>query len=191
MEIPTAVFVHDTTGIPMSTIPGMTEATFENWYGYPSHKDPDPFIALLPALTADMQSADGPLSEYCPGYAWADKARFALNSILGPEIRILSGDDSGAPGAAPTGDPASWPGIYTPAVSPSGGGFTSVVNGMTYRNLCFRVSVTPATGKPYLVDGFNVTLAVRQFLQEPNGIPNVLAHWQVDILGRTSHTPLA
>lgn len=178
------------TGIEMSTIPGMTEATFFNWYGYHSHKDPDPFIAQLPALTADMSSPDGSLAEYCPGYAWARKARDAFNAIMGAEIQIPLGDDSSAPGVRPATVPAEWPGIYTPEVSPSGGGFTNQVNGVTYRNLCFRMVVTPPIGKPHLVDGFNVTLAVRQFLQQPNGIASVLAHWQAEILAKTGQVPL-
>lgn len=183
----------DDSSIPMSTIPGMTEATFENWYGYPSHKDPDPFLAQLPGLTADMSSPDGPLSEYCPGYAWAAKVRAALNAAMGAEIQIPAGDDSADPGAAPTGAPGTWPGIYTPSVgaTPGGGGFTGKAHGVTYLNLCFRMHVKPPTGAPYLTDGYNVTLIVRQFLAEPNNIVGVLALQQAQILAKTPRTPLS
>ena len=84
---------------------------------------------------------------------------------------IPAGDDSAAPGTPITPEP----GVYTPSVAPSGGGFEIKVQGVDYYNLCLRFQITPAVGKPFNVQGFNAVLIVRAFLAQPNNVQGVLA----------------
>ena len=154
-----------------SPIPGMSLAAYTIIYGPPPTLPPTPFLAELPALTPAMASPLGSLSEYCPGYAWAEQLATALRTVLPSQITIPAGDDSAAPGTILTPEP----GIYTPSVAPSGGGFEIRVQGVEYLNLCLRFQITPATGQPFQVTGFNAVLIVRQFLAQPNNVQGAIA----------------
>lgn len=166
-----------------SAIPGLSEAAFILLYGERSLIPADPFLAQLPALTEPMKSPVGSLAEYCPGYSWAAQLAAALRTLLPSRIAIPPGDDSAAPGTPI--DPK--PGIYTPSVAPSGGGFAVTVQGVVYENLCLRFQITPATGKPFDVQGFNAVLIVRAFLAQPNNVQGVLTGLVNSIL--TSGSP--
>lgn len=175
-----------------SPIPGMSLATFTMIYGAPVKPAASPVIALLPELTPAMESAIGPESQYCPGYAWALQAVEALRTILPSNIAIPPGDDSLTPGDVPATTPVSeLPGVYTPTTAPSGGGFEMKVGGVEYLNLCLRVWVKPAVGAPYVASGFNITEIVRDFLAQPSNYQNPLNDLLHDIATASPTLPLA
>ena len=183
-----------------SPIPGMSLAVFKMLYGPPNTGTASPIIALLPPLTATMASAIGPESQYCPGYPWAAEAVKALRTILPSTITIPDGDDSATPGAVPENTPAAeLPGIYTPGLAASNGGFEVKVAGVEYMNLCIRFWVRPATGFPYVVGGlgagfagaYNIVLIVRSFLAQPNNYQNPLNDLLHNIATATPTLPLA
>lgn len=183
-----------------SPIPGMSLAAFTMMYGPPNTGTTSPVIALLPNLTPPMLSAIGPESQYCPGYVWAAQAVKALRSILPANITIPDGDDSATPAAIPENTPAAQlPGIYTPGLAASSGGFEVKVAGVEYMNLCIRFWVKPATGLPYVVGGlgpafagaYNIVLIVRSFLAQPNNYQNPLNDLLHNIATATPTLPLA